>query len=70
LVFRIYTQNWAHYSATYGSLTGIIVLMSWIWISSVVLLVSAELNQVIEDSSYRHRREQPVRMPAHGVTTD
>jgi membrane protein len=70
LVFRIYTQNWAHYSATYGSLTGIIVLMSWIWISSVVLLISAELNQVIEDSSYRHRREQPVRMPADGVTSD
>jgi hypothetical protein len=33
-------------------------------------LVSAELNQVIEDSSYRHRREKPVRMPAHGVTSD
>jgi membrane protein len=68
LVFRIYTQNWAHYSATYGSLTGIIVLMSWIWISSVVLLVSAELNQVIEDSSYRHHRHEPARLPAHSVT--
>ena len=22
LVFRIYTQNWAHYSATYGSIDG------------------------------------------------
>jgi membrane protein len=68
LLFRIYTQNWAHYSATYGSLTGIIVLMSWIWISSAVLLVSAELNQVIENSSYRHRREQPARLPVHNVT--
>ena len=70
LVFRIYTQKWAHYSATYGSLTGIIVLMSWIWISSIVLLVSAELNQVIEDSSYRHRREQPARVPVHSVASD
>jgi len=68
LVFRVYTQNWANYSATYGSLTGIIVLMSWIWISSVVLLVSAELNQVIEDSSFRHRSEQPARLPVHSIT--
>jgi membrane protein len=70
LVFRIYTQNWANYSATYGTLTGIIVLMSWIWLSSVVLLVSAELNQVIEDLSHRHRRVQPTRLPMHTVTTD
>ena len=51
LLFRVYTQNWGHYSATYGSLAGIVLLMSWLWISSVVLLVSAELNQVIEDAS-------------------
>jgi membrane protein len=70
LVFRIYTQNWANYSATYGSLAGMIVLMSWIWISSVVLLVSAELNQVIEDSSYRHRREMPTSFHLHSVSSD
>ena len=38
LLFRVYAQNWGHYSATYGSLAGIIVLMSWIWLSSVVAL--------------------------------
>ena len=70
LVFRIYTQNWANYSATYGSLAGIIVLMSWIWISSVVLLVSAELNQAIEDSSYGHRREKSSRLQLHSVSSD
>jgi membrane protein len=56
LVFRVYAQNWANYSATYGSLAGIVVLMSWLWISSVVLLISAELNQVIEDASPFARR--------------
>ena len=70
LAFRSYTQNWANYSATYGSLTGIIVLMSWIWISSVVLLVSAELNQVIEDSSYRHRRLEPTRVSVQGALSE
>jgi membrane protein len=51
LLFRIYTQYWANYSATYGSLAGIIVLMSWVWLSSVFLLTAAELNKVIKDAS-------------------
>jgi membrane protein len=51
MLFRIYVQNWGNYSASYGSLAGVIVLMSWIWISSVVLLAAAELNKVIEDAS-------------------
>jgi membrane protein len=51
LLFRIYVQNWGNYGATYGSLAGIIVLTTWIWLCSVQLLVAAELNKVIEDAS-------------------
>jgi membrane protein len=63
LLFRIYVQNWANYSATYGSLAGIVVLMSWLWICSVALLTAAELNKVIEDASplgkpYGQKRER------------
>ncbi len=49
--FRIYVQNWGNYSATYGSLGGIVVLMSWLWLCSVELLAAAEFNKVIEDAS-------------------
>ncbi len=51
LLFRAYVQQWGNYSATYGSLAGIVVLMSWVWLSSTALLVAAELNKVIEDAS-------------------
>jgi membrane protein len=51
LIFRFYTQRWGNYSATYGSLAGIILLMTWIWLCSVVLLYAAELNKVIEDAT-------------------
>jgi membrane protein len=51
LLFRVYTQNWANYSATYGSLAGVVILTSWLWICSIELLAAAELNQVIEDAS-------------------
>jgi len=51
LPFRIYVQHWGNYSATYGSLGGIVVLMSWLWLCAVELLVAAELNKVIEDAA-------------------
>ena len=64
LLFRVYAQYWGNYSATYGSLAGIIVLMSWLWLSAVVLLAAAELNKVIKDASpfgrSRGRDREPV----------
>jgi membrane protein len=51
LLFRLYVQNWANYSATYGSLAGVVILMSWLWICCIELLAAAEFNKVIEDAS-------------------
>ena len=51
LGFRIYVQNFADYNETYGTLGGVMVLMFWFWISALVLLVSAQVNRVIEDAS-------------------
>ncbi len=50
-LFRVYVQTWGHYSATYGSLGGIVVLMSWIWLCAVALLTAGELNKIIKDAS-------------------
>jgi membrane protein len=49
--FRLYVQNFANYGKTYGSLGGVMVLMFWFWISSLVLLTAAQINKLIEDSS-------------------
>ena len=49
--FRLYVQKFANYDKTYGPLGGVMVLMFWFWISSVVLLASAQINKVIEDAS-------------------
>jgi len=51
VAFRVYVQNWGNYSATYGSLAGIIMLMSWVWLCAIALLTAAELNKVIKDAS-------------------
>src|SRR5262249_17529149 len=49
--FRQYVQHFANYDKTYGSLGGVMVLLFWFWISSLVLLSAAQLNRVIEEAS-------------------
>ncbi len=46
--FGYYVQNFADYSATYGSIGAIIVLLVYFFISAAVLLFGAEVNAVIE----------------------
>jgi membrane protein len=51
LGFRAYVQGFAKYDQTYGSLGGVMILMFWFWLSSVVLLTAAQINKLIEDAS-------------------
>src|SRR5712671_603283 len=43
-----YLSNFANYSATYGSLGAAIGLMTWMWMSAIIVLWGAELNSEIE----------------------
>ncbi|HEY0786987.1 MAG TPA: YihY/virulence factor BrkB family protein, partial [Acidobacteriaceae bacterium] len=44
LILSYYLEHMANYSATYGSLGAIIGLMLWLYLTSVSILVGAELN--------------------------
>ena len=50
LAFSIYVNNFGSYNATYGSIAGLIVLLLYLFYSSYLLLLGAEMNQVIEDA--------------------
>ena len=43
-----YLSNFGNYTATYGSLGAAIGLMTWMWISAIIVLFGAELNSEIE----------------------
>ena len=49
LGFGFYIKSFADYSAVYGSIGAVIVLMMYFYISAAVLLFGAEMNAVIED---------------------
>ena len=46
--FSWYLQNFANYNATYGSLGAVIGFMMWVWISSVIFIIGAEINAEME----------------------
>ena len=39
--FTYYVANIAHYNQTFGSLGGVIVLLTWLWLSAYVVLLGA-----------------------------
>ncbi|CDZ75524.1 Virulence factor BrkB [Peptoniphilus sp. ING2-D1G] len=46
-LFGYYVINFGNYSVTYGSLGGIIVMLVWMWIMSIVILLGAHINSVL-----------------------
>jgi membrane protein len=46
-----YLSNFGNYTATYGSLGAAIGLMTWMWMSAIIVLCGAELNSEIERAS-------------------
>jgi membrane protein len=48
LLFSYYASTFGSYNETYGSLAGVIIFMLYIYYSALIMLVGAEMNQVIE----------------------
>ncbi|MBK5188352.1 MAG: YihY/virulence factor BrkB family protein [Gemmatimonadaceae bacterium] len=44
LLFRLYVTDFAAYNKTYGTIGGVIVLLTWMYLSMIVLLAGGELN--------------------------
>src|SRR5699024_2804792 len=42
--FSFYVSNFGNYSAVYGSLGGIIILMMWFFLTGTILMVGALIN--------------------------
>lgn len=59
-LFAVYTSMFGSYNKTWGSLSAVIVMLTWLWLSSLALLFGAELNSEIEAHQDR-RRGLPAR---------
>ena len=48
--FALYTSSFASYEKTWGSLTAVIVTLTWLWLGGLALLFGGELNAEAERS--------------------
>ena len=53
LGFRVYLHWFKNYTATYGALGGAIILLTWFYLSGLMLLVGAEIDAVIQAAKKR-----------------
>lgn len=57
--FSWYVSNFGSYNKTYGSLGAVIGFMTWIWISTIIILVGGELNAEMEHQTARDTTTGP-----------
>ncbi len=68
LLFSWYAQNFGSYNKTYGSLGAAIGFMTWLWISTIVILVGAKLNAEMEHQTARDTTEgKPRKLGQRGA---
>lgn len=59
--FSVYAQNFGSYNETYGTLGGVIILLTWLWLSAFIILGGAELNSEIEHQTRKDTTTGPAR---------
>jgi membrane protein len=70
LGFRAYVSAFANYNATYGSIGGVILLLLWLYLSSMALLIGGEINSVIARAAAERGEEiaAPLDEPESAAT--
>jgi membrane protein len=69
VLFSLYVNNFGNYNKTYGTLAGIVVLMLWLYLSSYIVLLGAEINAESERQTRRDTtRGEPAPMGERRAT--
>lgn len=81
--YSFYIDNFSNYSATYGSLTAIVLLMLWLYFCMYILFIGAEINDLLSRREfvsvlnyiYRPKKmlsdtEKPKRLSSHSSEKD
>jgi membrane protein len=65
-LFSVYVANFGSYDAAWGSLSAVIVMLTWIWLSALAILLGARVNAELERSRQLRagiRAEQGLALP-------
>ena len=64
VLFRYYVSRFTDYSATYGSIGAVIVLMLWLYIAGFVVLLGSAVNALIEQYSPEGKQKGEKKLQA------
>lgn len=62
VAFSLYVSNFGNYNKTYGALAGVIVLMLWLYLTSYIVLLGAEINAESERQTSRDSTKGPAEL--------
>jgi len=57
--FSLYVSNFGSYGQTYGALAGVVILMLWLFLTSFIILLGAEINSETEKQTARDTTQGP-----------
>ncbi len=68
IALRIYLHFFDNYSVTYGSLGAVIILLTWFYITGLMILTGAEINSEIAASVAEKKLKEAGKLPPHATT--
>jgi membrane protein len=60
-LFAFYASRFGSYNKTWGTLAAVVIMLTWLWLTSLALLVGAEVNAEAERSRELRRGEPAER---------
>ena len=70
VILRLYLHFFNSYSLTYGSLGAVIILLTWFYVTGLMLLLGAEFNSEIAAAVLEKNLKQTGDLPAHATTNE
>ena len=61
VAFTVYVANFNSYDKTYGSLGGVVILLTWLYLSALMVLLGAVINAQSERQTRKDSTEGPPR---------
>ena len=71
--FSLYASRFGSYEKTWGTLSAVVVMLIWLWLTNLALLLGAEINAEIEKLALERSDEastSPVRPNLGGHTSN
>lgn len=61
LGFTVYVANFGNYNETFGSLGGVVILLTWLWLSAFIVLIGALLDAEVEAQTMKDSTVGPAK---------